>query len=316
MSAPPLDFDEFRAFSAALGADPLLAQGAGGNTSIKHEGAMWIKASGAWLKDAGSKNIFVPVDQATLKPLADGRPSIETVLHAALPQRIVIHTHAVPVLAYAVRRDAEKVCAEKLSGLCFAFIPYAKPGEELAQALRAKTQSSPPDIFILGNHGLIVAGETMAQAKMALADVLARFEAATRPVPLADIKFLEQARGKSWRLPASEIVHSLATDKISRDYAVGGTLYPDHVVFLGRGCRAISADKLATIDPAKQPMILIEGKGVLLAASLSPAGESMAEALTAILARIPSGVALNYLSAADEDELLNWDAEKHRQAAQ
>jgi hypothetical protein len=31
------------------------------------------------------------------------------------------------------------------------------------------------------------------------------------------------------------------------------------------------------------------------------------------LARIPSGVKLNYLSASDEDKLLNWDAEKYRQ---
>ena len=41
-----------RELSAALGADPLRTQGAGGNTSIKRDGVMWIKASGTWLADA------------------------------------------------------------------------------------------------------------------------------------------------------------------------------------------------------------------------------------------------------------------------
>ena len=48
--------------SARIGADPLLVQAAGGNTSIKQDGVMWIKASGTRLKEASSKNIFVPLD--------------------------------------------------------------------------------------------------------------------------------------------------------------------------------------------------------------------------------------------------------------
>jgi rhamnose utilization protein RhaD (predicted bifunctional aldolase and dehydrogenase) len=46
---------EFRALlelSAALGADQLREQGAGGNTSIKRDGVVWIKASGTWLAEA------------------------------------------------------------------------------------------------------------------------------------------------------------------------------------------------------------------------------------------------------------------------
>ena len=121
------------------------------------------------------------------------------------------------------------------------------------------------------------------------------------------------ACGSKWRLPSSDTVHSLATDVVSRGYATGGTLYPDHAVFLGRGCRAIAADYISDIDPAKQPMILVNDKGVLLAADLSVGGEPMAECLDAVLARIPAGVKLNYLSTRDEDELLSWDAEKFRQ---
>lgn len=50
--------------SAHIGADSLLVQAAGGNTSLKQDGVMWIKASGTWLKDA-AENVFYPdqIDQ-------------------------------------------------------------------------------------------------------------------------------------------------------------------------------------------------------------------------------------------------------------
>ncbi len=61
---PTLEFQSLRTLSAQLGADPLLVQAAGGNTSIKQDGTMWIKASGTWLMDALSKDIFVPLNLA------------------------------------------------------------------------------------------------------------------------------------------------------------------------------------------------------------------------------------------------------------
>ena len=41
-----------RALSAKVGANPLLVQAAGGNTSLKENGVLWIKASGTWLMNA------------------------------------------------------------------------------------------------------------------------------------------------------------------------------------------------------------------------------------------------------------------------
>src|ERR1700749_5145651 len=110
--AEPDDFASFCAFTAALGRNPLYAQGAGGNVSIKHNDAIWVKASGAWLRDAQARNIFVTIDQPhALAQLSRGepvyrrldndavlRPSIETSLHVGLPHRIVVHVHAVSVM--------------------------------------------------------------------------------------------------------------------------------------------------------------------------------------------------------------------------
>ena len=47
--------EALRTLSAKLGSDPLLVQAAGGNTSLKRDGIMWIKASGTWLRDALAK---------------------------------------------------------------------------------------------------------------------------------------------------------------------------------------------------------------------------------------------------------------------
>ena len=49
---PPEDFADLARLSARLGADPLVIQGAGGNTSVKDGAVMWIKASGTQLADA------------------------------------------------------------------------------------------------------------------------------------------------------------------------------------------------------------------------------------------------------------------------
>src|SRR5215469_7299115 len=108
VSSARADMGELRALrelSAALGADPLLTQGAGGNTSIKRDGIMWIKASGTWLADALLEDIMTPVRLDPLrKAVADGdprapaavdfvdpdlnanglRPSIETSVHAII----------------------------------------------------------------------------------------------------------------------------------------------------------------------------------------------------------------------------------------
>ena len=48
--------------SEYLGKNLDLIQGAGGNTSVKVNEALWLKASGYWLSDAKQKNIFVPVN--------------------------------------------------------------------------------------------------------------------------------------------------------------------------------------------------------------------------------------------------------------
>ena len=103
----PASLAELAEFSAQLGGDPEQVQAAGGNTSLKEDGLLWVKASGLWLADALQRDILVPVELAAVldgiaRDLADPvsgavlaarnpaglRPSIETTLHALLPHRV------------------------------------------------------------------------------------------------------------------------------------------------------------------------------------------------------------------------------------
>ena len=47
--------------SHALGADPLIIQGGGGNISFKdpNSNSFWIKASGKWLEHANTENVYL-----------------------------------------------------------------------------------------------------------------------------------------------------------------------------------------------------------------------------------------------------------------
>ncbi len=149
------------ALSRSLGADPLLVQGAGGNLSWKDGGTLWIKASGTSLAHAAA-DTFVPVDREALSAVPlDGsdivpeplngsahRPSIETQMHAVLPQSVVIHLHAVDVLAPLVRADADREIRDILAGrVNYALVDYVRPGGPLAAAVAsalAERETPPP----------------------------------------------------------------------------------------------------------------------------------------------------------------------------
>ena len=105
-------------FCSLIGSNRLIVQGAGGNISWKDQDILWIKASGKRLAEAQSKNIFVPVSLISsnknltiscfeASPTAlEGytlKPSIETFLHALMPQKIVLHLHPVEILVHLIR---------------------------------------------------------------------------------------------------------------------------------------------------------------------------------------------------------------------
>jgi rhamnose utilization protein RhaD (predicted bifunctional aldolase and dehydrogenase) len=328
----------FLSLSAKLGRNPALIQASGGNTSCKKDGLLWIKASGKLLADAEKEEIFVPLHLAGLRQaIAQGdqdavsahvvegwrlRPSIETTLHALLPHRFVFHVHSVNVLAWAVRVDGHDRIAERLQGLRWGWVPYARPGLPLTRAVAAAARET-PDILVLANHGVVVGGETCAEAERRLAEVERRVATAARPPatePAAGLGPL--ATGVRFRLPADPAVHSLGLDPAMLEWARRGALYPDHVVFLGPVApvassaedAALAAEAHAERLGEEPPYVLVAGQGVLVRAKTPFGANEMLRCLADVLARVPPGTPLRYLADAEVAELVDWDAEKYRKA--
>jgi rhamnose utilization protein RhaD (predicted bifunctional aldolase and dehydrogenase) len=319
----------------------MLVQSAGGNTSVKHGDVMWIKASGTLLEDAEDKAIFVPVDLqrmrdciASMDPIADQpkefltdpdctlRPSIETSLHAIFRQRIVLHVHCIHTLAHAVRSDAKQLLAGPLEGLDWVLVPYAKPGAELAKAV-GDALTSDTTIVILANHGLLVAGDTVEQAFARVLDVhrRLRIDPANSHEPRLE-QLTQMVGGSAYELPEHVPLHQLALEAFRVKQAETGSLYPDHVIFCGVAVTVLApGDTLTDLeqrcslnDRPAPVFVLIPKAGVVVRQDASSGARALMRCLADVLLRVPAQAPLHYLSDAQNAELLNWDAEKYRQA--
>lgn len=332
------DLRSLMRLSAEFGRDITLVQGAGGNSSVKLDGVLWVKASGTWLADAERQPIFVPVDLATaLQAIGDNRehipalpgapeglrPSIETSLHALMPHRVVMHVHGVNSIAWSVLTDAEAKMAERLAGLRWCFVPYHRPGVPLSRMVSGVVDRERPDVLILGKHGLVVGGEDAEEVGELVREVERRLALPVREgVPPEPAHLAAISAGTPYRPAAHAESHLAATDPDSLAFPVGGSLYPDHVVFLGPAAYALQSgetpDQLARRAAAEAipapTCLLVPGKGVLIRDDLPRGAEEMLRCLGLVTSRLPSGARIDYLTAEDEDALLNWDAERYRRS--
>lgn len=319
-AAPDADF---RALSARLGQDPLQVQGPGGNTSIKEMSGkgsevMWIKASGTELANGEDPAIFVAVDRlealaeaggagdgtcaaTVLDPANTLRPSIETTFHALLDWKVVAHTHSVATLSHAVAHQGRAVAKAKLAGLPIAFVPYRKPGLPLTKAIAAAI-SAETQVVVLENHGLICAANSVADCDALIREVEARLAMPALAVSDSPPPKTPAPDGYNWAQEAS----ALADHPRLQELALAGSYWPDHVVFLGPA--------LPKEPDEGAPVVLVPNVGVALKADATAAQKAMLLCLRDVLIRLPEDWVPEAIGADAEAELLNWDAEKYRQA--
>jgi rhamnose utilization protein RhaD (predicted bifunctional aldolase and dehydrogenase) len=302
--------------SAELGRNRLLVQAAGGNTSIKADGVLWVKASGRWLSKALDEPVFVPVDLSRLMPaLARGdaacetcdafvrhdlsapglRPSVETTLHGGLPQRVVIHVHCVETISHAVLEDGATRLKPLLDGLKWAWVPYIRPGLPLF-----RTITPGADIYVLQNHGLVVAADTLEAAVGLVETVGRRLARPVHAAPTGSQRSVERAGYHFADAPA------LAPHAVR--LAAAGAYYPDHLVFLGSGAAVFDSVVGAP------PVILAPGFPPLARDDLAPTPLAMAGCLADVAARFAPDDRPRYFTAKEEYELTHWDAEIYRQS--
>ncbi len=173
-----------------LGADCALTMHGGGNTSIKvdlinkvgnYKRALYVKATGTPL------NLFVPghfvvmdlefleglkscggIDDAVMAVEFKKRrlveterlPSIESLMHAFIPARIVDHSHPEALLKIANRDGGAELLTECF-GKELAVIPYARMGYDLAMAVStaAGRKKGCRGVAVV-HHGIVAWGDT------------------------------------------------------------------------------------------------------------------------------------------------------------
>ena len=321
--------DALAGFSAGLGADPLLVQGPGGNTSIKLGGVLHVKASGLWLARA-TVGSFVALELGAVRGRLAGaegepelgdlvvgcagmRPSIETGMHAVMPHRVVVHTHSVNAIAHLVRRDAAAALGPLLAGVRWCFVPYARPGMPLLRAIEAAGGVG-ADVLMLGNHGVVVGADDLEGAGRLVAEVERRLAVVARAAG-AGAALPEWA---GWRGAVHAESHGLGVDEVSRALASVGAFYPDHVVFLGPG-GVRSVRSLGEHHPPPPPswkggekVVLVAGAGAMVREGVTAAEEEMVRCLAMVLARVEESAPVRVLDAEEEAALMGWDAEAFR----
>jgi rhamnose utilization protein RhaD (predicted bifunctional aldolase and dehydrogenase) len=255
------------------------------------------------------------------------RPSIETTVHAVIAAAVVIHLHCVETIAHAVRTDAQHRLSARLDGLSgvrWRLVPYRRPGLPLARAIEEAIAASSSEgegvnVHILANHGLVVAAASVTEAEKRLEAVVAALAVPPRSAPAADLVKLDVlARGSQYDLPIDLASHAVGTDPVAAAIAAGGSLYPDHVIFLSdridilQPGESLAAYEARVSDPT--PLLIVPGAGVLLRRDIaSPGAEAMARCLAEVTSRIEQGAPVHYLGDDEVYALTHWEAEAYRQ---
>lgn len=323
--------EQVKAYCARIGADPLLVQGAGGNVSWKDGATLWVKASGTWLADAAHKDIFVPVDLAYLLESINQndfsrtpklmqasalKPSIETVLHALLPAKVVVHVHAIEVLAHLVRKTCSQTLRQLLGdSVNYVEVDYARPGAELAAAVKASLSKNPTaNVIFLKNHGMVIGAESVDQIESVLNQIISKLgceESCATDAALPDSHIASY-------LPVDDPeLHRLATDPLLFSFVRKfWALYPDHVVFLGAAACTFPGwqEFSAGIASLEKPLdlVFVENAGVYTHGVVGKAKLVQLRCYYDVLVRQSSDAELNALTKEQILSLLDWDAEKYR----
>ena len=331
--------------SRLLGADRSLVLHGGGNTSVKLRekdvfgeelDVLYVKGSGADLAtiDAGG---FAPLRLAPVRRLAglpkltDAQmmnelgaqslradapfPSVETLLHAILPQPYVDHTHADAVLAISNAPDGEKRMRE-IYGDRVAVIPYIMAGFDLgshcARELPKALGKNSIGVVLL-SHGILSFGasaresyERMIELVTLAEEYLARKKAWQVLLPpaqpasagRAEIAQLRKALSEQAGIPlvlrASSSAKALAFARHPKVASLSqhGPATPDHLIFtkarpmLGRDAAGFassyrsyferhSRNGKTMLDPA--PRVVLDPQLGLLAAGRNAREAAIAE---------------------------------------
>ena len=263
---PMVGLAEIADLSQSFGTD-CYVRGGGGNTSVKDADTLWVKPSGTTLagmtpegfvalnrekigvlyatdppESADAREALVKdLMQAAVRTGSAGRPSVEAPLHNVFEARYVVHTHPAYVNGMTCACEGREACAALFPDALW--VPYIDPGYTLCMQVREEMATCQaacgrqPEILVLENHGIFVAGDTAAEIHERYAHVMKTLESAYReaniPLDLASGAVAACVETESERRLIQRVLGDQASVVVPGGCfrVAEGPLTPDHIVY-------------------------------------------------------------------------------------
>jgi len=260
--------------SNLLGQSDELVLHGGGNTSVKSrvngEEILYVKGSG-WDLVSIKKEGFSPVkmttlrEMAKLKSLSDSdmvtqqkaamtdpsapNPSVEAILHAIIPFKVVDHTHADAIVTISNSKNGLSLIDTLFPN--FLIIPYVMPGFVLAQKIHAMTKDDfdwgSCEGIILHHHGIFTFDDDAKRSYDKMIDAVSLAEDfLEKNAPLDDVEakdkatvdlkklksLISEVKGYDavMKIDQSALARTYASQKNLSTFATCGVLTPEHII--------------------------------------------------------------------------------------
>lgn len=316
-----------------ISSDRLIVQGAGGNASWKDDLHLWIKLSGAWLGEATKKNIFTSILLSDLFDLLKkdhfsltenmtqaemGRPSIEVMAHALIKDKFVFHLHMPHVVAKLMNEPKDLLINLSQNGIQAQIIPYKKPGDDLAIAVKKTLDDYPnAQMLLLMNHGVFIYSNyiDVIERHIKLLNTICEISYSNsilNPLKQAIVDNIDN----EYNLLDDENLSALVTDywfdNLDKLWPIG----PDHIVFLGPYPNLFNSidDFYKKIEKNnKALLIFIKNKGIYTHNRLFLNIHLMQlYFFYDVITRLKDIKNATVISKEEIMRLVNWEAEKYR----
>jgi FMN phosphatase YigB (HAD superfamily)/ribulose-5-phosphate 4-epimerase/fuculose-1-phosphate aldolase len=306
-----------------------LVQAGGGNTSVKHQNLMFIKASGYNLANIDENNGYVTIDNTILLEdiknnqvkevteynfIGNKRGSIETFMHSIL-KKYTIHLHPIQINRILVTKQAKTIINEIYPNSLV--IDYFTPGIKVCNEIKEKYNNE--KIIFLINHGIIVTCDKYDEIFNLLEDILEKFES-YQDLDFSKYKHTNKISALVNDLFKTNNVSYLCEDTTIKYYLNNklelfkeSITFPDFLIY----CGLETLFDLSYMEEYKNkynepPKIIIENGNIYINGNSISKCKDIEEVLKSNLMILDTELDKNVLSFEEICFLNNWDAEKYR----
>jgi len=249
-----MSLKELTAFIVEMGGNHELVTGSGGNASYKTARELFITPSGSTLSEI-EEGDFLKLNRSVLQQIfmscgsvnkqamksvlcgalefnSENLPSIDTLFHEIIDFPIVVHLHPQKVNALTCSKNGAQVCADLFPNALW--VEKFTIGSDLAVDIKNTGKKS--KVVFLRNHGLILAGNNVAEIKNELNNIMTVLNNAIKVGSGASANLPD----KEFVLKNAPILRSLLRTVerksiVSRKYSklFSCALTPEHYLFAG-----------------------------------------------------------------------------------